>query len=352
VRCSSAWQCFKAPRQTVQIELAFRHAEHIIHIGHLAIVEWKVPNVAWKRGIFLNYPVTRRVYHATYDVSGPCAVFAGTKADSSEGIGSAALGLAWHPNGTRLGVSRKNGKFSIYDTRKMGVKPKAVCEKTLPWELNQFLFFGSGDRIVASYGHHSRGGYKILKVCTHHSKQGFPSTRIAEVLDNGSIIDPLEESIARGGMLTTKRLFYRGAPYPYVSSAPQNHRYARTVCWGSEPGNNRRVLRYLQQRMHVPPCCACGYTEERHAAVHTAEVAAKQQTLRLLPLMRLTKQYFCSPHSLSMPPSCSVQRFKRPWLLAVWSQGPSDGWSERVFVCWVPHPNQSQLIRNTGPDAY
>lgn len=94
-----------------------------------------------------------------------CRLLAGTKAESSEGIGSSALGLAWHPNGTRLGVSRKNGKFSIYDTRKMGVKPKAVCEKTLPWELNQFLFCGSGDRIVASYGHHSRGGYKVLKVC-------------------------------------------------------------------------------------------------------------------------------------------------------------------------------------------
>lgn len=79
-------------------------------------------------------------------------------------MGNAALALAWHPSGTRLGVSRKNGKFSIYDIRKLGSKPKAVCEKTLGWELNKFLFFGSGDRIVASYGHKSRGGYKVLKV--------------------------------------------------------------------------------------------------------------------------------------------------------------------------------------------
>ena len=89
---------------------------------------------------------------------------AGGKADVQDSIGNPALAMAWHPGGTRLGVARRNGKLSIYDIRKLGSKARAVCEETLAWELNKFLFVGDGDRLVASYGHQQRGGFRVLKV--------------------------------------------------------------------------------------------------------------------------------------------------------------------------------------------
>ena len=90
----------------------------------------------------------------------------GTRAESSSGIGSPAMSVAWHPNGHRLGVSRKSGKVSVYDIRKLGSKPKVICEKSFGWELNKFMFYGDGDQVVAAYGHQGKGGFKVLQVCS------------------------------------------------------------------------------------------------------------------------------------------------------------------------------------------
>lgn len=106
---------------------------------------------------------------ATHTAAGHHTVWgtrAGGKADVQDSIGSPALAMAWHPGGTRLGVARRNGKISIYDIRKLGSKARAVCEETLTWELNKFLFVGGGDTLVASYGHQQRGGFRVLKVRT------------------------------------------------------------------------------------------------------------------------------------------------------------------------------------------
>jgi hypothetical protein len=72
--------------------------------------------------------------------------------------------MAWHPNGVRLGISCINGKFSIYDIRKLGSKPRLLVEEKFSWELNNFIFADKGDRIIASYGHRQKGGYKVMQV--------------------------------------------------------------------------------------------------------------------------------------------------------------------------------------------
>ena len=95
------------------------------------------------------------------------AMFAG-QSESKESLGSAALALAWHPNGTRIGVSRKNGKFTLYDIRKLGSRARAVCEKTFTWELNSFAFWGDGSLLIASYGYKTHGGFKVLQVQIHN----------------------------------------------------------------------------------------------------------------------------------------------------------------------------------------
>jgi hypothetical protein len=93
---------------------------------------------------------------------------AGGKLDVQDEIGSPALAVQWHPGGIQLGVARRNGKFSIFDVRRLGSKAVSVCEETFHWEMNKFLFMGGGKSLVASYGHHQRGGFKVLNVRLAH----------------------------------------------------------------------------------------------------------------------------------------------------------------------------------------
>lgn len=66
-----------------------------------------------------------------------------------------------------MGVARRNGKFSIFDVRRLGGKAVSVCEETFHWEMNKFLFVGEGESVVASYGHLQGGGFKVLNVCSY-----------------------------------------------------------------------------------------------------------------------------------------------------------------------------------------